>query len=65
MSISKMALPLKMSKNELFDHEFLATVDREWVLVLDVKTPNLGILDLANEDRGVIKGRFAFSQLDG
>ncbi|MCJ1424801.1 hypothetical protein MMC29_002689, partial [Sticta canariensis] len=55
MSISKMPLPLKMSKNELFDHDFLATVDREWVPVSDVKCPNLGILDLTNEDRGVIK----------
>lgn len=61
MSINTMKLDLKMSKNEIFDHEFLANVDRKWVPFRDGKVPNLEILDLDNENRGLIKGTFAFN----
>lgn len=59
MPMHKVQLHLKMSKNEIFDHEFLATVDREWEKLRDGKLPNLEILTFENEDRGMIKGRYA------
>ena len=61
MPINTMKLDLKMSNNEIFDHEFLATVDRKWVPFRHGKLPNLEILDFDDENRGLIKGTFAFN----
>ncbi|MCJ1464670.1 hypothetical protein MMC07_003283 [Pseudocyphellaria aurata] len=55
MPINKLHLDLKLSKNEVFDHVFLATVDRKWIDYLKTKLPNLGVLGFENENRGVPK----------
>lgn len=61
MPTTRVKRRFKLSKNELSDAEFLASVDREWIKVSrTLKRPNLEPLTFEDENKGTVKGENIF-----